>query len=650
MCRNYGTSNRQIGKAHLFYIRLIADSKLNVIRFRVEIFSNCVIIVLVYMKYFSLFPPPLCLKVLHVKHEFSAINKVRKMIRFRNPGTQYHTQIQVLKLLYNNLKNKTFFTLDDMARVIANANLMTAYGYAGSNAIKLSHTEQESLNSAKMNAKMYAEVFRMLGWITPYDTTSSYPLVFTYIGIHVALSSGDCSKLYEQCVLGINTPNQFSGNMSYTENIRFFKCVLRTLIDLDGIMYKHELCLGPMCINDNNETEYTNMIAYIKSIRGDVSKLHNAFSMLATSLGMKTTPVDNCTRLPIGFMKSCNWIESIIDKSLYGVPLTCIKITQHGIDIYNSIKDMYDLRYEGYKSCDDSIKPSLIRLGIYGMLSRAEYDLSSLEATIQHDKITCEDFLNGKELLFSPCQTIRRLPIESALGIKLYGDSNTDNSIDSINSTTQEHKKSSSIQELEINIPNSVNLKMLSSKEDISFLSLIYELKKKGLSIIEIIDFLFSYYKNATQSTFYPLIATLFKIMGYDCHVSRPGDNGARWDAIIEDSKRSIPIEIKSPTEQEHLSIKAIRQALENKIVLLSRKTYITIPDVTSLAIGYYMPNERAEVSSLICDIKTTYGYRIGVIDFRSLLSMALSVLLNEKGFDKESLYYLEGLINASVQ
>ena len=200
------------------------------------------------------------------------------MIRFRNPGTQYHTQIQVLKLLYNNLKNKAFFTLDDMARVIANANLMTAYGYAGSNAIKLSHTEQESLNSAKMNAKMYAEVFRMLGWITPYDTTSSYPLVFTYIGIHVAISSGDCLKLYEQCVLGINTPNQFSGNMSYTENIRFFKCVLRTLIDLDGIMYKHELCLGPMCINDNNETEYTNMIAYIKSIRGDVSKLHNAFS------------------------------------------------------------------------------------------------------------------------------------------------------------------------------------------------------------------------------------------------------------------------------------------------------------------------------------------------------------------------------------
>ena len=138
-------------------------------------------------------------------------------------------------------------------------------------------------------------------------------------------------------------------------------------------------------------------------------------------------------------------------------------------------------------------------------------------------------------------------------------------------------------------------------------------------------------------------------MMGFNCHFSRPGDNGARWDAIIEDKERSIPIEIKSPTEQEHLSIKAIRQALENKIVLLSRKTYVTTPDVASLAIGYYMPNERAEVNSLIHDIKATYGYKIGVIDFHSLLSVAISILLNGVGFDKEKIYNLEGMVNASI-
>ena len=137
--------------------------------------------------------------------------------------------------------------------------------------------------------------------------------------------------------------------------------------------------------------------------------------------------------------------------------------------------------------------------------------------------------------------------------------------------------------------------------------------------------------------------------MGFKCSFSRPGDNGARWDAIIDDPVRSIPIEIKSPTEEQHLSIKAIRQALENKIILLSRQTHSTTPEVSTLAVGYHMPNERAEVSRLISDIKATYGYKIGVIDLNSLLSLSISILVDEKGFDKEKLYVLEGLMNARI-
>ena len=107
------------------------------------------------------------------------------MLRFRNPGTQYSTQIQVIKQLYANLGNQPYFSLEDMATVIAQNKLMTAYGYAGDAALNLSNTDKESMNSARMNAKMYAEVFRMLGWVTPYGDRS-YPLSFTYIGIHVA--------------------------------------------------------------------------------------------------------------------------------------------------------------------------------------------------------------------------------------------------------------------------------------------------------------------------------------------------------------------------------------------------------------------------------------------------------------------------------
>jgi len=536
-----------------------------------------------------------------------------------------------------------------MAVVIAQGRMMTAYGYAGDDALRLSNTDQESMNSALMNAKMYAEVFRMLGWVTPYNEKTSYPLVFTYIGVHVALSTGDCSKLYEQCVLGINNPTQLTDKMRYDEKVRFFKCALRSFIDLDGIMYKHELCLGPMSINDEDEKAYRRMIQYIKSLRGDYRRLKKAFEELASSLGMKPTPVDNCTRLPIAFMKSCNWVESVQNKSLYGKSMSCLKITKHGVETYESIKDMYDLRLDQYVDLDEHTQCSMIRLGTYSMLLRSGYDMSSVQETMEADKKQCRNVIGNKNLLFSPAQTIRRTQVEDALGFKMGSGVKSQYHIDTFDSAVEKRESLSTTQVWKLNIPEDAATEILTLPEDMEFLKKVNDMVEKGNGSRAIVDSLFDYYIDATQTTFYPLIATLFKIMGFDCTFSRPGDNGARWDAIIDDPMRSIPIEIKSPTEEQHLSIKAIRQALENKIVLLSRKTHITTPEVSTLAVGYYMPNERAEVTRLISDFKEIYGYKIGVIDFKSLLSLAVSILVDGKGFDKENLYNLEGLVNASI-
>ncbi|WP_394522704.1 hypothetical protein [Lacrimispora sp. JR3] len=570
------------------------------------------------------------------------------MLRFRNPGTQYSTQVQVIKQLYNSLGSQAYFTLEDMAIVIAQGKLLTAYGYAGDDALRLSNTDQESMNSALMNAKMYAEVFRMLGWVTPYGE-KSYPLVFTYIGIHVALSKGDCSRLYEQCVLGINNPTELTDRMSYDEKVRFFKCALRSFIDLGGVMYKHELCLGPMSVNDENEIEYQAMIKKISELRGNYQNLKTAFSDLADSLGMKTTPVDNCTRLPIAFMKSCNFVESYTTRELYNKSLSCLKITQHGIDTYNAIREMKDLRLNEFKSYGKDIQMALIRLGIYSMLERSGYDMTEVETIIQADKEKCSTILEGKELLFSPYQTIKRDLIEEALGIEMGKGETSQNNITTFESTVNERESLSIAQTWTLNVSEEAAMELLTEAEDIEFINEVNRLKLAGNSSKEIVDMIFKNNATATQTTFYPLISTLFKIMGFNCSFSRPGDNGARWDAIIDDVSRSIPIEIKSPTEEQHISIKAIRQALENKIILLSRKTHITSPEVTTLAVGYYLPNDRAEVSRLISDFKETYGYKIGVIDLKSLLSIAVSILVDGKGFDKENLYVLEGLVNANI-
>lgn len=569
------------------------------------------------------------------------------MLRFRNPGTQYSTQVTVIKELYKKLGDKEYFTLDDMAVVIAQSKMMTAYGYAGDDAIRLSNTPQESMNSALMNAKMYAEVFRMLGWVTPYGR-KSYPLVFTYIGIHVALSEGDCSRLYEQCVLGINNPTELSGKMSYTEEVRVIVTALRSMVDLGGVIYKHELNLGAMNVNDTSEEEYQAMIARIQALRGDIRRLKDAFQALADSLNMKLVPVDNCTRLPIALLKTCGFVETVNTKELYNVSLTCIKITDYGRNVLNDVMHMKDLRLSEFRSCTKEQQNALIRLGIYSMLIRAGYDLQEVEVQIQDDRELCANILQGKELLFSPYQTIRRNQIEEALGISMVREEASGHeSVHTFESTIDVRESLAEISRLSIANRSTVDYALLTRDCDLRFLREVDELKQAGLDSRKIVCQLFENHINDTQTEFYPLISTLFRILGYNCSYSRPGDNGARWDAIIEDEAYSVPIEIKSPTEEQHVSIKAIRQALENKIILLSRRTYNTTPEVTSLAVGYYLPNERAEVSRLIHEFKETYGYKIGVIDFKSLLTIVISVLVEGVGHNKEDLYFLEGLVDA---
>lgn len=564
------------------------------------------------------------------------------MIRFRNPGTQYTTQIQVFRELYKEYKDVPYFTLDDMAATIAKTKLMTAYGYAGDAALALSNTDNDSLNSTKMNAKMYAEVFRLLGWITSAGK-GSYPLVFTYIGEHAACTD-EVLPLYEQCVLGINNPQNIM-DVKYDEKVRFFKAALFSLEDLDGIMYKHELCLGPMSIDDLDNGQYRRMISYIKGLRGSYKRYESAYQDLCDDLDVKPTLPDNSTRLPIAFMKTCNWIESKRTKSLYPPKsLECICLTEHGKEVAVSIHGMKDLRLDEYSSYSEHHQQSLIRLGVYSMLLRAGYNTEPVKDIMEKDTKECADILEGKQLLFSPYQTLHHEEVDEAIGIK-----KDNGKVKHSNKTILPSIQRANSKVTDINFDQVASYCYGTKDLEVTeFVKYVKDLKNKGLSKKRIIDKIFDDSLTDTQTRFYPFIAMLFRIMGLDCQASRPGDNGARWDAIIVDKNQSIPIEIKSPTEEQHLSLKAIRQALENKVILLSRKTHPTKPETTTLAVGYYLPNDRAEVTNLMNDFKDAYGYRIGVIDLKTLLTISITIILEEKTFDIEKLNRLEGFANAT--
>ncbi|MCZ4088758.1 hypothetical protein [Sinorhizobium psoraleae] len=108
----------------------------------------------------------------------------------------------------------------------------------------------------------------------------------------------------------------------------------------------------------------------------------------------------------------------------------------------------------------------------------------------------------------------------------------------------------------------------------------------------------------------------------------------------------ALPVEIKSPTEEIMLSTKAVRQALENKVILLSRGGLETRPELASLVVGNRLPNERGEMSNLIDDVFEAFGLRLGVIDLTTLAQLALRAVRDGVTIDAGQLSQLRGFLD----
>lgn len=572
------------------------------------------------------------------------------MIRFRNPSSSLETMLASFDQLYSELAEKKYFDNDDIAEVLAKANLMASSGFTGDAALSLGANKDRSRDKTYNNAKMFAEIYRLLGLISTVNNVSSN-YRFTFIGEHMVVPNADKKAIVEQCILGMNNPNKIM-DVSYDESVRFFSCVLLAMNELDGYICRDEMILGPMCVNDNSPSEFAKMISYIKGLRGNFDKLQSEVEKLAKSLagnkkgGMTVTSVQNCTRFPISVLKYCDWVESE-NTNIYGRSVRFMKLTKHGKDTVALLKTMKDIRLDDYEKCSHVQKQALIRLGAYQMLGRARFDLSGVQSEITEAEENCKDILKGKDILFSPYQTVEYSVANQALNITV--ERSTDSSDSQITPYVKSILKNTGnvVQNVAVEKNTTID-DSLATKDTELYIEHIKNLYKSTKNIDKLVQIVVEEHRKDKKTEFYPLIETLFRIIGVDCHKSRDGVNGERWDAMIRDSKRSIPIEIKSPTEEEHISIKAIRQALENKIILLSRKTYITTNECSSYAVGYYPPNDRAEVAGLISSIKETYGYSIAVFDIGSLIKVTVNMILFGKGIDINKLYGLEGIINVT--
>ena len=530
--------------------------------------------------------------------------------RFPNPGSKIEMLIHIFKSIVPILIKKQYFSLYDMELAMINNRLVSSEGYTGMEAFKRSLRDDASRDPIYNQAKMYAEVYRSLGW---FSSSPDNNLNFGVTELGRIISQLDDSlnkEIYKEAVLGIVEPNKILDKKDGLI-MRPFKLFLNTIKALHNKICKLELILGPMMISDNDAEEVKKMVNRVNLLRGSFYELQNEMKEIIESTGIAKNTMENYTRLPIATLEYLGWIKKEKTDALYpgSRNMVVMTLTDKGgsdIEYYNSL---VDIRINEFNELNEIEQNALIRLSFYQQLKRMktdiEYDYSKREEDIE---ILSNKYGNNPQFLFSPYQTLPMEYVDDILNIsRKYTD------------TTPPLKKeflinifSAEIEEVEkeyteLNLLNDQS-EQYTIQNDNEIFDIISQNENKGFDFL--FDVLYKKYENSNKDIFYPLIGDILNYLGFNCIVSRNGTNYERYDAIIV-SERSIPIEIKSPGEEKNISVKAVRQALENKITLLSRKNYKTDWNTSTLVIGYNLPNDRAEVSALINDIKSTYNITI---------------------------------------
>jgi hypothetical protein len=568
------------------------------------------------------------------------------MIRFANPGSDINSFTRIFQVLYEELGGGAAFGLDDVSAALVHRGLATSCGYTGSEALRRSSRTDRSRDPLYNQSKMYSELFRLLGWIHP---TEDGRLLFqaTWLGAHVAAAGPHAKPLVRECVLGIAFPNSVvAAKGEY--RLRPFSLVLRCMAALDGLMCRDEMIVGPLSLaDDTDDSAVEEMIARLRTLRGKTpSRLEAAVARLAKARKAQINTLENYTRFPLAVLEWSGWTRKERNADCYGRSTVFHRLSVSGERQVAAVQAAVDLRGTDVAGLSDGVQQAAARLGVVGMLERAGFATAHLDCDRDGWVRTLQEagvLKTGKEpLLFSPFQELA--PVDA----RRFIEGSTAHATGSrpvaralpTGTSAGRSRAASTVVRLR---SGRGGIKAFSADSEAG--SRLRAAVKSGLSDSDAAAAIVEHYENANKTDFYPAVASLLRCVGYECEHSRIGVNYQRSDAFISHPTDSMPIEIKSPGEERVISVKGVRQALENKIILLARKAAPTRRDTTSLVVGYAPPNDRAEVADLVADIHATYGLNIGVVDLRSLALLAAAAIRGEE-HDHASFKVLKGFID----
>lgn len=541
------------------------------------------------------------------------------MIRTPNPGSDLDQYLRIYQTLYREIGADKSFSLDDISYILAVNGLTASCGYSGEEGLNRSNREDRSRDPMYNQSKMYSELFRLLGWMHPVDGQLNFQN--TWLGSKIAEGGTAAKPLTLECVLAITYPN-FAVSANPSHKCRPFKTILQVANMLGGKISMDEMIIGPLSIpGDSSKKSVRECAAKLEKLRSVSRGANNEALRLAEAAGTQYNTFKNYTRFPIAILKWSGWVTPEGSKAKDGTRY--FELSDLGRKTAELIENFDDIRVDHIAQAKPNDRAALAKLGAVMMLERAGLDISQYEKV----KANLADLVNkagladtSKSILFSPF-----IQLEPKECIQVFGGTgNTKYSRAKPRQlATHTSGRDTKTSTTTINVQTTKVETKGSIKASRIFDALTQCLSKHKTVNEAAVAFKLSH-GDANKDVFYPLVADLFNVIGFACKASRHGVNYERSDAFITHPTESVPVEIKSPGEELNISTKGVRQALENKIILLSRKYQPTLPETTSLVVGFDLPNSRAEVADLIYYIKITYGINIGVIDFQTLTELAL--------------------------
>lgn len=566
------------------------------------------------------------------------------MLRFPNPGSTIENFVSVYGSAFERLNGRTV-NLDEIVAAVVAANLATSSGYMGDEAVARSTRSDRSRDPLYNQLKMYAELFRTLGWLHP-TPQSSLNFTFTLLGEQVVAAGRDFGPLLDECVLGIVYPTPIL-TVKGDFDLRPFAFILRTMVACEGHLSRDEMIIGPLsAASDRGKTNLDTVVATIEVARESAADTKHAVESVSNARKIQVNTLQNYTRWPIALLRDLGWATPGPAKFRDGRKYRTFHLTDKGQALAERIGGCIDLRVDDAEQLTPEERKALAVVAHFRMLDRSGFDIEPVgERIAEAEAIAAPVFgrlgTDGRNLLFSPFQSlslgdiaaafparVQTVQVEEIAGEYAAAPDGRDD-----RSHLFVHPNMVAAEGAGMGGPDALRAELTGLLDEHGKIEAAAAAFAKNHS-------------GDTQTAFYPLVTHLFQVLGFESDYSRAGVNYQRWDACVMADGYALPVEIKSPTEEFTLSTKAVRQALENKVILLSRGGLETRPELASLVVGNRLPNERGEMSNLIDDVFKAFGLRLGVIDLTTLAHLALRALCDGVTIDARQLSQLRGFLD----